>query len=301
MSSDLPRDYLDRILNTLFERAPATLLQLALGDPHLVVRQILGGKRVLLRRDLDSAAIIETEHGPCVGHVEFETDADPRDLPARVALYGTILHVQTGLPVRSAVVVLERGPEIPVIFNMAHGPDLISSYHFRVVPLYQIPAATLAADPNLAVLAPLGQGATLDDVAAAKATLNSTQPRAERADLMAALYIVGGRRFSLPLLRRILSEEELMESVTYRDIIEKGIEKGRKEGIEKGMPEGRRLGLRVFVERLLGRRFPEAAAELGPLLDGLSADDLEAVGEAVLTAPSAEQMRVVIEGVREGR
>ena len=81
-----------------------------------------------------------------------------------------------------------------------------------------------------------------------------------------------------------------MQSDTYQEILEEGEERGLAKGEKRGL-----LRLRQLVNRQIARRFPEAAPQIAPLLDRCSAEDLEEVGDAVLTAASAQALQDVIE------
>ena len=70
--------------------------------------------------------------------------------------------------------------------------------------------------------------------------------------------------------------------------IAKGLVEGRVKGLQEGRQEGRQEGVSRLLRRLLERRFgvlPEWASEQ---LTSASEKDLEAWGEAVLTAPTLE-------------
>ena len=96
--SNPPRDYTDRLMRSLWRRAPGAMLRLALHDPGLSVRQLLDTNTVLVKRAPDGAALVDSASGPFIGHIEVEVSPGA-DLPLRVALYGLLLHEQHGLPV----------------------------------------------------------------------------------------------------------------------------------------------------------------------------------------------------------
>lgn len=281
MALEIPRDYLDRILRSLWQRAPETMLRLALGEPGLNVLRPLESQPVAVRRGVDGVALAEGENGPFVGHVEYETDPDVDELRKRLWLYGAVLHMQTGLPVRSAVLLLEPCAALVEDYALCDGPELLSFYRFRVLRLHQVPAKVLAENPDLAVLAPLGGGSSIEAVIRARDTILDQTPPHRRGDLLAELYIIGGRRFGDTTLRRIFTEEQLMQSSTYQATIEKGI--------ERGIVRGREQTLRAITTRLLHRRFPDA--DLDDLLARCTADDLDAFAEELVAAPDAAALR----------
>lgn len=289
---DLARDHTDRLVRALWRRAPESLLTLALGRQGVRVRQLLDTNPALIRRAPDGAAIVAAPEGDFVGHLEFETHATLAVLK-RAALYGLLLHEEHDLPVRSAVVLLEPAGIERDAFTMVHAGDELCRYRVRIVRLYEIPAEALAASVDLAPLSPLGAGARPEHIGQARRTLLDSAPAEERGDLLAALYIMGGRRFGLAQVQTLFTREELMESVTYRAILDEGIstgiEKGIERGIEKGIERGR-AEQRALIAHLAALRFPELTGQLEPLLTTADFADLEAIAEAVLRASSADQL-----------
>lgn len=297
-SPDLPHDYMDRILRAWWQRAPHAALRLAFPSPALRVRQLLETAPATVRRHADGVALVEDDTGPFVAHVELETDARA-DALLRAAIYGLLLHQTHGLPVRSALLLLESAPELPDCFEMRHGATVLCEYRVEVVQIFRIPAASLCRDPQLAVLAPLGEDASPADIIEARRTIRDAVAPPERGDLLASLYILAGRRFRLDQFRHLFTREELMESVSYRASIEEafseGIEKGLEKGIEKGMSRGRLAALRDVTSRLIERRFPGAMCELAPRLERCSPEDLEAIAEATLAVSNPEQLAACVE------
>ena len=297
MSLEIPHDYLDRILRDQWERAPDALLRLALGDPGVRVTGSLDSQPVLVRRGVDGIALAEDEHGAFVGHVEYETSADAQELGQRVSMYGALLYARTGLPVRSAVLLLEPCDALREVFEVRHGPALLSQYRFRVLRLHRIPAEALASSFELAVLSPLGADPTLEALRRARDTIVARAPGPERGDLLTALYIVGGRRFDHGTLVRVLSEEQLMQSATYQHIVEQGYNRGfargeafgLERGIEKGITTGRVQASRALTARMLRARFPEAGLE--ELAARCPDDQLEALADQILLCPDADALR----------
>lgn len=287
--SPIPRDHTDRLTRALWRRAPDALLRLALGDQAVTVRQLLDTNTALVKRAPDGAALAEDASGPFVGHLEFELNP-PVDVPLRMAMYGLILHEHYRLPVRGAVMLMAPAGPVDDHFLMRHGGATLCVYGFHVVRLYEVPAMELASSVDLAPLSPLGAGADLDVMLLARDTLRAQAPPDQRADLLAALYILGGRRFDAAWLHRVLTQEELMESSTYREILEQGFEKGIEKGFEKGIAQGER----DLLARMISLRFPADAPRLTPLLEGCDHADLGAIAEALLAAPDAEGLHALI-------
>jgi hypothetical protein len=70
---------------------------------------------------------------------------------------------------------------------------------------------------------------------------------------------------------------------------ERLIQEGEQRGLQKG-------GSRILI-RQLSRRFPGNAAQLTPLLDHLSPEQQEELGEKILDASGIEEIREWLESV----
>ncbi|MDS3860638.1 DUF4351 domain-containing protein [Thermosynechococcaceae cyanobacterium BACA0444] len=95
-----------------------------------------------------------------------------------------------------------------------------------------------------------------------------------RAQLMACCDVLAGLRFEKDLIHAIFREEVMQESVTYQDILQKGVTQGIQQGVQQGEV--------TVVLRLLQRRFGEVAPELLGKVRALSVTELEALADALL-------------------
>ena len=78
----------------------------------------------------------------------------------------------------------------------------------------------------------------------------------------------------------------MQESVTYQDILQKGAE----QGLQQGRIEGRREEALSLVMRQLTRQFGEINPQLQERLRGLSLEQLEELGEALLDFTTATDL-----------
>ncbi|BAZ66627.1 MAG: DUF4351 domain-containing protein [Pelatocladus maniniholoensis HA4357-MV3] len=90
--------------------------------------------------------------------------------------------------------------------------------------------------------------------------------REKKQNIAGCIEILAGLRFEKDLIRNFLREDIMRESVIYQDILQKG----RKQGEES------------LILRQLHRRFGEIDSSLIERLRGLSAEQLENLGEALL-------------------
>ncbi len=78
----------------------------------------------------------------------------------------------------------------------------------------------------------------------------------------------------------------MQESVIYQDIKEQGIKKGLKQGLKQGLQQGQVS----LVLRLLKRRISEIESGDETLITGLSVEQLETLGEALLDFSSRDDL-----------
>ncbi len=95
-----------------------------------------------------------------------------------------------------------------------------------------------------------------------------------RQNTAAYTEILAGLRFEKDLIRQLLSEDMMQESVIYQDILLKGERQGEQKGEQKE-------ALR-FLQRLLSRRFGEIDSSIIEQLRVLSTEQLEVLGEEFL-------------------
>ncbi|NEQ12163.1 MAG: DUF4351 domain-containing protein [Moorea sp. SIO1G6] len=101
-----------------------------------------------------------------------------------------------------------------------------------------------------------------------------------RGNLAACVDVLAGLRFEKDLVRRLLSEEIMEESVTYQDIIQKGRQRGKQEEA------------RFIVMRLLTLRLGLLDPVLQQKIEGLSITRLEELSEALLDFETATDLVV---------
>ena len=94
--------------------------------------------------------------------------------------------------------------------------------------------------------------------------------RETKQDIAAYTEILAGLRFEKKLIRQLLSEEIMQESVIYQDIFQKGEQRGRQQGEQR------------TVIRQLNRRFVEIDLSLLNRVRMLTVEKLDDLAEALL-------------------
>ncbi len=228
---------------------------------------------------VDSLILLQSED--VVLHLEFQTV--PRDeIPFRMADYR--LRVYRKYPqkeMRQVVIYLKKtGSELVqensfTISGMRHV--------FEVIRLWEQPTTDLLKFPGLLPLAVLGRSdnraRTLEEVSS---VIDNIEDRRQRSNVTAATSILAGLVLKKNVIRTILREEIMRESVIYQDI--------RAEGKAEGKAEGVKQEAVSLVLRLLKKRIGEINAEDESQITALSVEQLEALGEALLDFSSGDDL-----------
>ena len=74
----------------------------------------------------------------------------------------------------------------------------------------------------------------------------------------------------------------MQDSVIYQDIKEQGVQEGLEQGVQQGQA--------ILVVRLLKRRIGEIESEDEVRINGLSVEQLEALGDALLDFSSRDDL-----------
>ncbi len=224
-------------------------------------------------------ALILLQSEDVVLHLEFQTVPDA-EIPFRMADYR--LRVYRRYPnkhMRQVVVYLkETGSELVhqnsfTISGMRH--------IFEVIQLWEQQTEDLLQFPGLLPLAVLGQSdnptQTLREVSS---VIDRIEDRRQKSNIAAATSILAGLVLEKDVVRGVLREEIMRESVIYQDIKAEG----KAEGIKEGEVS--------LVLRLLKKRIGEIRPEDESRITGLSVEQLEALGEALLDFSSSDDLRM---------
>ena len=288
-----PRNQLDVAVHKLWSLQPEALLRLASGLPDAQLQRTLNEKLSAVRREVDAVALARGPHGPFYAHLEFHSDTSPGRVARQLLVNASLLYArhQGRHPVLSTAVLLDRRSDWGGELRMSYGPEPLVRAQFRVLRLYAMPAATLAAVPALAPLCPLGRGATLRDIGQAAATIRQSERRDERRlDALAILYITSGRRFDAASIGGLLWREELMRSSTFMEIYDIGQRQGVQQGVHQGVQQGLQQGQRTVLLRLMTRRFGPLPAAAVARIEHASLEQIEAWTDRLLDAPSLDAL-----------
>ena len=231
----------------------------------------------------DSVIFLESDKE--ILHVEFQVE--PRaDVPFRAADYRLRLYRRSPeKTVRQVVVYLTRSKsslvkqEVFEISGMRH--------EFKVVRLWECPVEQFLELPGLLPFAALSQASDREEVLRRVAPkIEAIPDRRQQANIAASTGILAGLILDEAIIKQVLRQDIMKESVIYQEIEATGDAKGFQRGIQKE---------RALVSRLLNRRIGSMAPELRSEVDALPIDELEDLGEALLDFKSEADLRSWLE------
>ncbi|MCC5614025.1 Rpn family recombination-promoting nuclease/putative transposase [Nostoc sp. CHAB 5836] len=225
----------------------------------------------------DSVTFLQTENR--ILHIEFQTrtkSAPP--IPFRMLDYSVRLKRQYDIPVTQVVIFLQETDD-EIAFTEEY-VDETTTHRYRVIRLWEQDSALFLNNQALLALAPLTQTISpqglLSQVAQRVATISD---RDIRQNIAGYTEILAGLRFDKNLIRRLLSEDVMQESVIYQDILQKG----------------RQQEAFTMINRLFNRRFNEIEPLLIERVRGLSTEQLENLAEALLDFTDVSDLEAWLE------
>ncbi|MDJ0715919.1 MAG: Rpn family recombination-promoting nuclease/putative transposase [Prochloraceae cyanobacterium] len=226
-------------------------------------------------------ALILLQSDEVVLHLEFQTLPDDT-IPFRMADYR--LRVHRRYP--------HKDMRQIVIYLKSTGSQLVQQnvftisgmrHEFEVIRLWEQPYSDFLQFTGLLPLAVLGRTndrtQTLREVSS---LIDNISNKKEQSNIAAATSVLAGLILKKDLISAILKEEIMQESVIYQDI--------KKQGIEQGIEQGRKQEASLMILRLLKRRIGEIEPSLSTRITGLSVEQLEALGEALLDFSSRDDL-----------
>jgi predicted transposase YdaD len=232
----------DATLKELLEESPAAWPWLV-GAPAQTV-EVIDSDISTITGAADKVLWVRDEP-PWIHHVEFQAGPDA-SLPRRGNVYNAVLEHRHGLPVRSSFVLLSRKANLTAIngryeCRLPGRERPYRVFEYDVIRVWEVPPERfLAGGLSLVPLAPIGattEANVADVVEEMKQRLRRV-PGALAGKLWTATRVLMGLRYEKELVRELLKEVTGMkESVTYQEIVEEGVVKGRKEGAASALRE----------------------------------------------------------------
>jgi predicted transposase YdaD len=215
----------------------------------------------------DSVIFLRTDEE--VLHLEFQVKV-PKDrpMPLRMLNYWLRLHWQYGLPVRQVIIWLQPTSN-PAVFETEFVSEN-TRHRYEVIRIWEESPELLLQDPALLPLAVLAAtqepNQLLAQVAQEVAKIEETELRQE---ISACTQILAGLRFNKDTITNFFREEIMQESVIYQDILQKGLNQGKKQEAI------------AMIMRPITRRFGSLTPEIRDRIDALTTAQLEDLNEAL--------------------
>ncbi|WP_293088224.1 DUF4351 domain-containing protein [Moorena sp. SIO3H5] len=224
-------------------------------------------------------------------HLEFQTlpPSEP-PLPFRMLDYWVRLQRKYRCPINQVVIFLKSTTSDLVFTNEFR--DTNTWHRYQVIRLWEQDPLPLLANRALLPLATLARSNNPNQLLQqVVAEVDTIEEKPLRGNLAACVDVLAGLRFDKALVRRLLSEEVMEKSVTYQDIIKKGVQKGLQQGLDRGKQEEALL----LVIRQLTLRLGLLDPVLQQRIEGLSITRLEELSEALLDFNTATDLEVWLE------
>ncbi len=218
-------------------------------------------------------ALILLQSPEVVLHLEFQTKPDEA-IPFRMADYRLRVHRRyPDKDMRQIVIYLKpTGSELvrKNVFSISG-----MRHEFEVIRLWEQATADFFKFPGLLPLAVLGRTEdrtqTLQEVSL---LIDKLKDRKEQSNIAAATSILAGLVLNKEVIKQVLREEIMQESVIYQDIKEQGVQQGQAN----------------LILRQLKRRLGKFESGDETRITRLSVEQLEALGEALLDFSSRDDL-----------
>lgn len=268
-------DNVCRILASLFSRDIATWL---IGEP-IALTELEPTELLLDPIRVDSLIFLQSED--LILHIEFQTDPK-EDIPFRMADYR--LRIYRRVPrkrVYQVVIYLRKNQSAAVKINTFELLEL--QHRYNVVRLWEVPSETFLDVSGLLPFAVLSQtdnpAKVLQQVAR---QIEKISDNIERNNIAASTGIIAGLVLNQSIIKRLLKEEIMKESVIYQEILAKGITEGEILGFKKGEAN--------LILKQINRRVGNISTDWINKIQELSLEQLEDLGEALLDFTSQSDL-----------
>ncbi|AFY44936.1 DUF4351 domain-containing protein [Nostoc sp. PCC 7107] len=216
----------DNVCKLLAEKHPGDFIRWLIAEESTDVK-VLKTELSLEPIRADSVTFLQTANK--ILHIEFQTltQSNPA-VSFRMLDYSVRLKRQYKCPVVQVVIFLQETDD-EIAFTEQYLDDT-TIHRYRVVRMWEQDSDLFLNNLNLLPLATLSRTdsppALLSQVAEKVAKILD---RETKQNIAGYTEILAGLRFDKTLIRQMLSEDIMQESVIYQDILQKGQEQGKKQ------------------------------------------------------------------------
>jgi predicted transposase YdaD len=257
----------DNVCKLLAEKYPADFVRWLTAED---ARNIKVLKTELSIEPIRADSVIFIQTSSQILHIEFQTlTLSKPGIPFRMLDYSVRLKRQYQCPIAQVVIFLQETDD--AIARMQEYVDETTTHYYRSIRMWEQDASLFLGNLALLPLAPLCQTDSPQDLLSQVAIeVAKIEDRQDRQNTAGYTEILAGLRFEKSLIRRLLSEDIMQESVIYQDILQKGQEQGEQQEAFR------------FLNRQLNRRFGAIDSSIIDRIKALSTEELEVLGEEFL-------------------
>jgi predicted transposase YdaD len=279
----------------LISLTPTAWVQWETQQPNVMAQEILGSEFQWVSREND---VLVKAASPTEGEFLVLNELQLRysdKLPLRMRAYAALAAEKYGLPVYPVLVNILPPAATTVIEERYESSfmGLQARQDYRVINLWEV-EASIVFEQSLNALLPfvpvLKNGGETAVVQQALSQLRADEQLVELESLLAffAKFVL-----STEVVQQIMRWDMavLRESPWYQEILREGEQRGRQEGRQEMLEHEQAL-----ILKLLNRRVGVLSPELTAQVQTLSAEHLEALGEALLDFTQPEELVNWLEG-----
>ncbi|MDJ0728775.1 MAG: Rpn family recombination-promoting nuclease/putative transposase [Crocosphaera sp.] len=219
----------------------------------------------------DSLIFLESEN--IVLHIEFQT-APKEDIPFRMLDYAVRLYRCYQEKHIHQVVIYLRPTQSSLVRKNYYRRGK-TNHEFDIIRLWETPSENLLQFPGLFPFAILTQVENRENLLRQiSQEIEKISNKTEKSNLAASTAILAGLVLNKDIIRRLLRNDIMKESVIYQEI----------------NAEGRQQGEANLILRQLNRRIGEVSPQLCQKIQSLSIEQLENLGEALLDFKSIDDL-----------
>ena len=254
----------DNVCKLLAEKYPTDFVRWLMGEESSQVK-VLKTELSIEPIRADSVIFLQTNHR--ILHIEIQTlTLSKPGIPFRMLDYSVRLKRQYKCPIVQVVIFLQETDD--EIARMEEYVDQTTRHRYRSIRMWEQDTSFFLRNEAFLPLAPLCRTDSPRDLLSQVAQeVAKIIDREVRQNTAAYTEILAGLRFEKGLIRQLLSEDIMQESVIYQDILQKG---EQKEAFR-------------FLTRQLNRRFGQIDSLIIDRIRGLSTEQLEILGEDFLS------------------
>ncbi len=234
-------------------------------------------------------------------HVEFQFRFN-RDVPKQAFVYSALLTEQSGLPVITVVLFLERTEsELPDVYEVRVGDHVVHRFEYPVLKLWDYEKKIRSG--NLRELAPLlalvSEKKDAEMLAQERALILGEKDAKKRADQLALAVMVASRYFDKQFLWDFFREEvaQMQTSTFIDDWIEEALLKGEQQGLQKGLKKGLQQGKAEDILSVLSLRNGGTPSWMEEKVRSIQdKEELDGLLKMAVTAPDTKAVEAYLMG-----